>query len=198
MNIFWLDEDLDKAAEAHPTSYTKLILEAGQCLCSALHINGFGEQSPYGKGYINHPISRWASESKQNWLQLLDYMSALHDHYYDYTYDELKTIPDDTCWKLWEQGDSLFHKTVVQIATSGVEKLVELTFPDVGSTARPKCVADFCKEPGVVETYRKYIVCCKYHYDWFEWSAGEPAWFQEYKEKYAKEYRQGQFKASAE
>lgn len=198
MNVMWLDEDLDKAASNHPTRYTKLILEAGQCLCSALHINGLGEQSPYGKGYINHPISRWASESKQNWSQLLDYLSALHNHYYGYTFEELDAIPNDTLWQLWEDGDGLFHKTAVSIATSGAKKLVDEVFPDVGLTARPKCVVDWCKEPGVVETYRKYITCLKQHYDWFEWSDGEPEWLTEYEDKYAKEYRQGQFKVAAE
>lgn len=196
MNIMWLDQDLDEAAKAHPTAYTKLILEAGQCLCSALHNNGLGEQSPYGKSYNHHPISRWASESKQNWFQLLDYLSALHDHYYGYTYEELKAIPNDTLWQLWKDGDSLFHKTAVQIATAGVDKLVEETFPDVGLTARPKCVVDWCKEDEVVETYRKYIACLKQHYDWFEWSDGEPEWVEEYEKKYATEYRKGQFAAA--
>lgn len=188
----WLSDDLEQAASNHPTRYTKLILEAGQCLCSALHINGLGEQSPYGKGYINHPISRWAAESQQNWFQLLDYMSALHEHYYGWSYEEIRQLPNDTAWKLYND-ENLFHKTCVSIGTSGGEKLVEIVFPDIGRTPRPKCVADWCKEESVTETYRKYFACCKQHYDWFEWSDGEPEWLDEYEQTYWSDYRKGQF-----
>jgi len=196
MNIMWTDENLDEAASNHPTKYTKLILEAGQCLCSALHINGLGEQSPYGKGYINHPISRWCAESQQNWFQALDYMSALHDHFYGWTFNEVKSLDEDVAWDMYEDGQ--FHKTVVQLATSGVEKLVEVVFPDIRKTARPKCVLDSCKEATVVESYRKYFACYKQHYDWFEWSDGEPEWLQRYENKYAEQYRKGQFHVASE
>jgi hypothetical protein len=187
----WLDSDLDRAASNHPTKYTKLILESAQCLCSALHINGLGDVSPYGKGYINHPISRWCSHSRENWMQALDYMSALHDHYYGWTYDEVRSLDDDVAWDLYDGGH--FHKSVVQIATSGVEHLVETVFPSLGKTARPKCVIDSCEEATVVETYRKYFACIKSQYSWFEWSDGEPEWLDRYREKYRKVYRKGQF-----
>lgn len=185
----WTDPNLRRAARNHPTKYTKLILEAGQCLCSALHINGLGEQSPYGKGYINHPISRWCAESADNWFLALDYMSALHEHFYGWQYDEVRSLESDEAWSMVEQ----FHKTVVQIATSGVDKLVEEVFPSLGTTPRPKCVLDFCKEDSVVETYRKYITCVKSHYDWFEWSDGEPEWYDTIKWRYPDAYRKGQF-----
>lgn len=123
-------------------------------------------------------------------------MSALHDHYYGYTYDEIRSLESDEAWELYDDGE--VHKTVVQIATARVEKCVEIAFPDVGNTARPKCVVEFCKEPSVVETYRKYITCVKQHYDWFEWSDGEPEWLEEYEQRYATEYRRGQFLAGAD
>ncbi len=189
MNVMWIDEDLDVAAQNHPTKYTKLILEAGQCLCSALHNSGVGELSPYGPGYNHHPISRWAGDSKQNWFYLQEYMSALHNHYYGYTYDEIASMDEEDAWSLWEDGE--VHKTVVQIATANVDKVVDIMFPDIGITARPKCVVDFCKEESVTETYRKYFTCLKQHYDWFEWSDGEPEWLSEYEEKYATEYEYG-------
>lgn len=192
----WLSNDLDKAAQAHPTKYTKLILEAAQCLCSALHNNGLGEVSPYGKSYNHHPISQWAGDSKQNWFQLREYMSALHDHYYGWTYSEVQDLSEEHAYQLSDEG--LLHKSVVQISQAGVDKLVDIAFPDLCKTARPKCVLDSCKERKVTESYRKYFVCEKYHHDWFEWSADEPEWFHKYKEKYAKEYRQGQFRVSAE
>jgi len=194
MNLMWVDSDLDRAASNHPTRYTKLILEAGQCLCSALHINALGQQSPYGKGYINHPISRWCADSQGNWFQALDYMSALHDHFYGWTFNEVKSLDNDVAWDMYEDGQ--FHKTVVQLATSGVERLVEEVFPDLCKTARPKCVVDWCKEATVVESYRKYFACLKQHYDWFEWSDGEPDWLDRYEQKYATEYRKGQFNAA--
>ena len=191
MNLMWCDSDLDRAASNHPTKYTKLILEAAQCLCSALHINGLAEQSPYGKGYINHPISRWCADSRQNWQQALDYMSALHEHFYGWTYNEVRSLDNSVAWDMYDSGN--FHKSVVSIATSGVEQLVDVVFPDIGLTARPKCVLDFCKEPSVTETYRKYFACVKSQYDWFEWSDGEPEWLDDYRKKYRTEYRKGTF-----
>lgn len=196
MNVMWVDEDLDRAASNHPTRYTKLILEAGQCLCSALHNRGLGEHSPYGKSYNHHPISKWAGDTQQNWFKLRAYMSALHDHYYGWTYEEVQDLSEEHAYQLSDEG--LLHKTVVQISQAGVDKLVETVFPDICVTARPKCVVDWCKEDGVVETYRKYFACLKQHYDWFEWSDGEPEWLDRYEQKYAEEYRKGQFHVATE
>lgn len=196
MNVMWLDTDLDEAAAAHPTKYTKLILEAGQCLSSALHNNGLAEASPYGAGYNDHPISRWAGESQQNWFQLLDYMSALHDHFYGYTYAELRDMTPHEVWSLWYRSGAI-HKTLAQFVTApSLPEAVTLTFPDIGPTPRPKCVLGFCVEESVTETYRKYITCVKYHYDWFEWSDGEPAWFSEIRRAYPATFRKGVWTAA--
>jgi len=189
MNVFWLDDDLHAAAQAHPTRYTKIILESGQCLCSALHNNGLGNVSPYGPGYNHHPISRWAGESADNWFWLVEYMSALHNHYYGYTYADILDMGDDAAWDLWE--DREVHKTIVQIATAHVDTIVDEALPHLGRTARPKCVLDFCVEDSVVETYRKYIVCVKSHLDWFEWSAEKPSWYDDIVDRYPHAYRYG-------
>lgn len=189
MNAFWLDTNLTKAAQAHPTKYTKIILESGQCLCSALHNNGLGEISPYGAGYNHHPISQWAAESSDHWYLLRDYMDALTQQYYDISYDELKSM--ESAVEYWENND--VHKTPCSIADAGVEEYVDTQFDDAVSRPPPKTMFDFCKEDTVVESYRKYVVCVKSHYDWWEWSTSKPDWYDKIKHKYKEAYRRGQF-----
>jgi hypothetical protein len=193
MNCMWLDDDLNAAAEAHATAYTKLILEAGQCLCSALHNNGLGEASPYGAGYNHHAISRWASQSAANWFHLRDYMDALTQHYYSVSYDELRSM--ELAVEYWENND--VHKTPCSIADAGVEPLVRQQFPDTEQNEPPICVLDFCDTGDLVESYRKYIVCYKSHLDWWEWSSGAPSWYDDIRRRFPKDYRRGQAYAAA-
>lgn len=193
MNAFWLDDDLHEAAKYHSTAYTKLILESGQCLCSALHNNGLSEASPYGAGYNHHSISRWASESSENWFRLRDYMDALTQHYYNISYDELKQM--DSALAYWEDND--VHKTPCSIADANVEPLVREQFSNSEKTEPPICMVDFCDTGELVESYRKYIVCYKSHLDWWEWSAGEPEWYDEIQRQHTEDYRRGQAYAAA-
>lgn len=194
MNAFWLDDDLHEAAKYHATRYTKIILESGQCLCSALHNNGLSDVSPYGKGYNHHPISRWAGESSANWFHLRDYMDALTQHYYNVSYDELRSM--ESAVKYWEDND--VHKTPCSIADANVEPLVRERFPSREQSEPPICVLDFCDTGDLVESYRKYIVCLKSHYSWFEWSDGKPDWYDDVKYRYPRDYRRGQFYVDAD
>ena len=99
MNIFILDEDIDKCAEAHVDRHViKMILESAQMLCTAHWINKYvgdvprklesdewnkvKEQKqneprdyPYLPTMHNHPCSIWVRESLDNyeWLYNLAY-----------------------------------------------------------------------------------------------------------------------------
>ncbi|AGM11450.1 DNA binding protein [Halogranum tailed virus 1] len=161
MNCMWLDSDLKQAARNHATKHqTKLILEATQMACSALHRHGLSELSPYRATHKNHPMTLWAGDSFDNWLLLRDYAGALHEVRYGVPYEDVLDNPD-----LAE------HKSMRKFAEIP-ERPVGLAMPNIGRTARPKCLGDF--EPSrpdlsVEEAYREYYLAVKEPQDWFEW-----------------------------
>lgn len=69
MNIFILDEDIEKCATYHVDRHiVKMPLESAQMLCTT--INLCGGTSPYKSAHINHPCTIWARQSKQNYVWL--------------------------------------------------------------------------------------------------------------------------------
>ena len=74
MNIFILDRDLVKSAQAHVDKHiVKMPLETAQLLCTARHELGeVAETIPYRKTHVNHPCSVWATESYTNYQWLCD------------------------------------------------------------------------------------------------------------------------------
>tara|TARA_R110002020_G_scaffold194354_5_gene395098 strand:+ start:5591 stop:6070 length:480 start_codon:yes stop_codon:yes gene_type:complete len=72
MNIFYLDRDLVKSAQAHVDKHiVKMPLETAQLLCTARHeLGGTPEHIPYRKTHVNHPCSVWARESYANYQWL--------------------------------------------------------------------------------------------------------------------------------
>lgn len=163
MNSMWLHSDLRQAADWHFKEHQKLILEAVQMLSTALHEHGLGELAPYGASYVNHPLNIWVRQSQQNWFQMLDYASALHESFYGYSYDSLRRSykRGANLDKMYDEGD--IHKSFKEIVESDAEKAVEIVFPDLGLTARPKCVGGIewnTTEP-VTEVYRRYYAEAK-------------------------------------
>lgn len=154
----WLDTDLRKASDWHFKEHQKLILEAGQMLATALNEHGLDDVSWYGSTHKNHPLTIWTRTSSANWFKMRDYMSALHESFYGHPYDELR--------ESYERGADLdymdergeIHKTFKKVVSAGVDDLVRLVFPDVGLTARPKCVGDIDYDvtESVEAVYRRY------------------------------------------
>lgn len=78
MNIFFLDRDPEKCAQAHCDKHVvKMILEYAQLLCSAHHVLGSGTSEMYKPTHKNHPSAVWVRESTAHydwlyglWLQL--------------------------------------------------------------------------------------------------------------------------------
>lgn len=166
MNIFPLDEDLDEAAKAHPTAYTKIILEASQMASTALHRHGCDEAF-YAPTHENHPMTLWAGETSANWFYLRDYASALHDHFYGYDHDDIvsaESVPSDETHKSF--------RTLCAVDSSNVESAL----PDGPRTTIPRCMPDEydCGDP--VQSYRDYLLGEKVGQDWFEWSDDVPEW----------------------
>lgn len=186
MNVMWVEP------EAHPPKYKKLILEGVQILSTSLWKNGLGHVSPYKPTHNEHPIVRWAAESQGNWFQLLDHLSDLHEHFYEHSYYELRGLPSDVRWDLHDAADA--HKSMVVLAEADAEQSVRFVFPELGRTARPKCMPSWCREELVTESYRKYLSCVKRHNNWFTFpDGGEPDWLRTYRAKYPAEWRRAQF-----
>lgn len=162
MNSMWIDTDFDKAADWHFKEHQKLILEAAQMLATALHEHGLGDLAWYDPSYVNHPLNIWVRQSSANWFQMRNYVSALHDSFYDgYTYDELR--------RSYERGADLdvmdergeIHKSFKKIVKGGdCDEAVRIVFPDLGLTARPRCFGHGFEDPDptstLTEAYREY------------------------------------------
>ena len=118
MNLFYLDEDLDKAAQYHVDKHiVKMPLEAAQILCTTIYIDEYlgyvpralnSEERevlnkvkaeikhlpleerpyPYLPMMYNHPCTIWARESLDNHEWVHCYANALNDEYH-YRYGKL-------------------------------------------------------------------------------------------------------------
>jgi len=83
MNIFYLDEDPRKAAELQYNKHVvKMILETAQILCTAHHcVNGEDADVPYKSTHKNHPSTRWARMSANNYEWLYHHFIGLCEEY---------------------------------------------------------------------------------------------------------------------
>jgi hypothetical protein len=80
MNIFVLDEDIEKCAQYHCDQHVvKMILESVQMLCTALNKKGF--TTPYKSTHIKHPCVLWVEQSFGNYSWLKNLALALNDEY---------------------------------------------------------------------------------------------------------------------
>ena len=179
MNIFILDEDLDRCAEYHVDKHIiKMPLEAAQMLCTNMWIDKyFGyvpekvskeqlavlrekkknepRDFPYLPTMHNHPCTIWARTSLDNHEWLHCYAVALNDEY-GYRY-----------------GKS--HKSVHDV----ILKLPEpLSIPRRGLTPFAQAMPDELKGQDAVEAYRRF-----YHKDkatFASWKyRNKPDWWSE-------------------
>ncbi|USD36175.1 pyrimidine dimer DNA glycosylase/endonuclease V [Ferrimonas sp. SCSIO 43195] len=80
MNIFVLDDDIERCARSHCDQHVvKMILESVQLLCTALNKKGF--DTPYRSTHLKHPCVLWVEESYDNFCWLRDLAVALNDEY---------------------------------------------------------------------------------------------------------------------
>ena len=160
MNIFYLDRDIQKCAQAHCDKHVnKMILEGAQLLASAHHITN-PEASMikdiYRLTHKNHPDAIWVRSSINHYLYLMDLMEALNEEcQYRYGHGKVHVSLDKA--KSWPFPD----------------------LPDVKFTELPKCVHDDWKQvPDTVEAYRKYYRRDKA--DIVSWSKRPPPdWYYE-------------------
>jgi hypothetical protein len=171
MNIFYLDRNAQKAAQAHVDKHVvKMPLETAQILCTALHSRALWTPAltgttaskpltagdiPYKPTHKNHPCMLWASESRANYDWLCQFGLAIcaeYTHRYDKTHG---------C------------REVIKWCATGNSRLY---IPDRGFTERPQCMPDEYKGENAVQAYRRYYCGEKDHIA--EWSERNvPEWW---------------------
>lgn len=160
MNVFWLDENPRLAARYHCDEHvSKLLLEAAQVLCTAARENGLDADFLYAPTHIDHPVTRWASESRANWLRLREHAEALNREFIE-RYDK--------------DGDHASWTVIERINPDAIE------FPDEEQTPRPQAMPEeYRREDDPVTAYRAYYAGEKA--SWATWAHTEiPPWLAEY------------------
>lgn len=165
MNIFYLDEDLDKCAEAHFDKHvTKMQLETAQMLCTNLWIDEVLGCVPrkidsyetaaiknaaasaslpttvrYKPCFFNHPYTIWMRESYENW---------------EYSWLLVGALNDEARWRGFNE-----HKSAIMVR--------ELCFPknfrNIGFTKPALAMPDEYKCDDPVQSYRNYYRKEKLH-----------------------------------
>jgi hypothetical protein len=153
MNIFVLDKDPCKAAQMQCDKHVvKMILEENQILSSVHWM--LGGEAPYRLTHKNHPCSKWARESKEN-------------------YEWLITHTEELC-KEYTRRYKKIHKS--QYVLEKI-KNTPINIPSIGLTEFPLAMPDDVKTPGnPVKSYRDYYM--KYKKDIAKWNhSKKPNWY---------------------
>ena len=185
MNLFYLDENLEKLAEYHVDLHVnKMITESAQLLTTTVWVDkllGFvpraltkeeldvikahkAEQpsieertfTRFLPTHPNHPCAIWCRTSRDNYEWTFGYCDALNSEYrYRYRRDNNHKSYDAAC------------------------NLPELSaLPNQGITVRPQCMPDDYKDPDPVEAYRMYYMMEKA--DFAVWKRRDkPHWWNE-------------------
>ncbi len=152
MNIFYLDQDVQKCADYHCDKHVvKMILEYAQLLCSAVWISG--QEAPYRPTHIKHPCALWVSRSLSNWRWLKKLAEALNQQY------------------RYRFGHNTDHRS-----WSIIQSLKEPNIPDLGITERPQVMPEkyrVAEDP--VKAYRQFYLAEKQAL--LQWrKVGVPIW----------------------
>lgn len=153
MNIFLLDDNIQKCAEYHCDRHVvKMILEYAQLLSTACRANGL--EMGYKQTHLNHPSAKWARASEDNFLWLADLAGAVNDEYKH------------------RYGHKVNHKSYDVICTLELPDL-----PKIGLTELPKCMPDQYKVDSVVQSYRNYYCGDKASFATWK-NRNQPEWFK--------------------
>lgn len=132
MNIFILDEDPILAARDQCDKHVvKMVLESAQLLCSPFDSG----TAPYKRTHYNHPCSKWAQASSENFDWLALHALALCEEY-TYRYKKI-------------------HKSE-KVINWCIENKFILSFANKSRTAFALAMPDKYKSGNAVESYRAY------------------------------------------
>ena len=141
MNIFYLDTNVVKCAQAHCDRHVnKMILESAQLIASAIHITSPESAKDisnlYKVTHKNHPDSVWVRSSINHYLYVLDLMEALNEEA-QYRYEH-----------------SRVHESLAKVWSWPTPKLPNNSWSDP-----PRCVHDDFKNIlDTVSAYRAYYL----------------------------------------
>lgn len=136
MNIFVLDQEIEKCAQYHVDKHiVKMPLETAQLLCTAHHQSEsqYIDEVPYRSTHKNHPCSIWARKSKGNYVWLCKLGLALCEEY-TYRYGKTHKCEEVIRW-------CLNHQPKV---------------PDIGLTDFVQAMPDEFKNQNPIIGYRNY------------------------------------------
>ena len=176
MNIFVLDRSPIAAAHMMCDKHIpKMVVESAQMMASALRRRGAVDEQmpiaktsgkPYKGGYRHHPCTRWAGDSRANFVWLSLHGEALLNEYYD-RYKKVHAC-----------HNAIFQMSAMcKMIPEGILTPFALAMPDKYKTAYVEGLAELCnplithaKGNDAVEAYRRY-----YHSKTFaKWEKGAP------------------------
>jgi hypothetical protein len=150
MNLFILSLIPTEAAEAMMDKHiAKILLEAVQMLCTAMRVlvpDNPIKDALYKQAHLNHPVSIWVRESRDNFIWTLDLVEALHEE-----------------WRFrYDHPETEFHKSyaVAQLIRSHVPRDHLFPSPRAGLTPFALAMPDEYKarSGNAVESYRAYYM----------------------------------------
>ena len=156
MNIFYLDNHPDDAAEMHCDKHcVKMILEYAQMLSTAhRELDGNVPDILYKSTRKNHPSTIWTRSSKQHYDWLFRLFRMLSAEY---------TLRYGKIHKTWEK--------LGKILETAPKNIVENGWSDP-----PQCMPDHCKKPDTIDAYRNYYLTEKASFSTWNYSK-QPTWW---------------------
>lgn len=159
MNIFVLDTDPASAARQHCDAHViKMILESAQMLSTALKQSGSQDKGLYKATHAKHPCTKWAGETRQNFLWLCDLgLELAEEHLFRYP----------------KRRDKGYHSSRKVIVTAmGLKDRI----PNGGLTPFAQAMPEQYKNSCPVKAYRAYYVGAKNSFARYTHRA-RPEWF---------------------
>jgi hypothetical protein len=161
MNIFLLDEHIDKCVEYHVDKHVnKMRVELAQ-LASCAHW-AVGSTAPYRKTHFGHPSSVWTRESTANYLYVVNLGLKL-------------------CEEMRYRFGTKYQKTEDALLwlAANVPPLPsnEFTKPRLAIGSQPEMLENDTPMSWAVRSYRQYYIETKQHL--YKWTKREtPFWLQ--------------------
>ena len=138
MNIFYLDKCPEKAARLQYNKHVvKMILESAQMLCTAHHcIMGADADVPYKAAHRNHPSTKWARQSGENYTWLYRHMIELGKEY--------------------ERRYGKKHLSIIKCEDP--LSILPGGILETGLTEMPQCMPDKYKDECSIQAYWNYYI----------------------------------------
>ena len=168
MNIFFLDEDPMLAAKYHCDRHcVKMVLETAQILSTvSRQLNLFPDftMSLYKETHKNHPCTKWARESRENFIWLVNLGFFLCQEYYE-RYGKAKE-KSHAC-------QNIIYGMIGRIS----ENYLLGKFSKIERTPFALAMPNECKiSSNAVDCYRTYYMTNKRHLA--KWKTQVPYWWR--------------------